>query len=71
MEHVKPEDIAFSEPDGAISINAVAVADRLNEILLRVERLEVAMTKGQILSSEEGVRVIIERANALMGKEPS
>lgn len=40
MEPVRPEDLAYGEVDGAASINAVAVAERLNALLEIVKRIE-------------------------------
>ena len=40
MEPVAAEDLAWGETDGAVSINAVAVAKRLNDLLVIVQQLE-------------------------------
>lgn len=40
MEPIGPEELAYSETDGAVSINAIAVAKRLNDMLVVVQELE-------------------------------
>ncbi len=40
MKPIKPEELGFSESDGAVSINADAVAKRLNQLLEQIEVLQ-------------------------------
>ena len=40
MEPIDAADLAFGEADGAASINADAVAKRLNDLLVIVQQLE-------------------------------
>lgn len=40
MEPMDAYDLGYSETDGAVSINAFAVAKRLNDLLFVVQRLE-------------------------------
>lgn len=40
MEPIDAAELGFSEADGAVSINALAVAKRLNDLLVIVQKLE-------------------------------
>ena len=40
MEPVDATDLAYGETDGAVSINALEVAKRLNDLLVIVQQLE-------------------------------
>ena len=40
MEPIEYTELGYGETDGAVSINAIAVAKRLNDLLVIVQKLE-------------------------------
>lgn len=66
MEPITPDEIAYAEADGAVSVNAEAVAARLNALLEAVQRVEqerdayLALARGEQARREQAERRLAE-----------
>ncbi len=54
MEPMDAYDLGYSETDGAVSINAFAVAKRLNDLLFVVQRLEEQLAAATSSADDAG-----------------
>jgi hypothetical protein len=61
LKPITPAELCWQEADGAVSINAAAVAERLNALLAYIRRLE-----DRVCPCENCGLVLVRRADGLV-----